>query len=41
METTTIVLVAVLGYGLFLGYCFGRAVGYRKGADTAVAIYRR
>lgn len=41
METNTIVILAVLAYGIFLGYCLGRAVGYRKGADMAVEIYRK
>lgn len=42
METNQIIVVVlVLGYGLFLGYCAGRAHGYRKGADTIVEMYRR
>jgi hypothetical protein len=42
METNQIIqLVLVLGYGLFIGYCAGRAHGYTKGADMAANIYRR
>jgi hypothetical protein len=41
METNTIVILAVLAYGIFLGYCFGRARGYSKGADMAREIYRK
>jgi hypothetical protein len=36
----TVALLA-LGYGLFLGYCFGRAHGYYKGAEMAQEIYRK
>jgi hypothetical protein len=36
----TVGLIA-LGYGMFLGYCLGRAHGYTKGADMAVSIYRK
>jgi hypothetical protein len=41
MESTTITILAVLAYGIFLGYCLGRAVGYSKGADMARDIYRK
>jgi hypothetical protein len=42
METNQIImLVVVLGYGMFLGYCLGRAVGYNRGADMVRAMYRR
>lgn len=41
METNQIIVLAVLAYGVFIGYCIGRAVGYSKGADMAVSIYRR
>lgn len=41
MESNTIVILLALAYGLFLGYCAGRAVGYSKGADMAVRIYRK
>jgi hypothetical protein len=41
MDTSSMMLVAVLLYGAFLGYCFGRAVGYSKGADMAEKIYTR
>lgn len=38
---TAIGIVAVLAYGMFLGYCLGGAHGYSKGADMAANIYRR
>jgi hypothetical protein len=41
MESNTIVILSVLAYGIFLGYCLGRYVGYSKGADMAVKIYRK
>ena len=41
METNTMVILAVLAYGMFLGYCFGRAQGYYKGAEMAQEIYRK
>ena len=41
METTTIMILAALAYGLFLGYCLGRAQGYYKGAQMAETIYRK
>jgi hypothetical protein len=41
METNTILILIALAYGAFLGYCLGRAVGYRKGADMAIEIYRK
>jgi hypothetical protein len=42
METNQImVLLAVLGYGVFIGYCIGRARGYYKGAEMAQEIYRK
>ena len=37
----TIIILSVLAYGVFLGYCLGRAVGYSKGADMAARIYRK
>jgi len=40
METTSIVLVLVLAYGAFIGYCLGRAQGYYAGANMARDIYR-
>jgi hypothetical protein len=41
METNQIiVVVVVLAYGAFLGYCLGRSHGYSKGADMAANIYR-
>ena len=41
MESNTIIVLLVLAYGVFVGYCMGRAVGYSKGADKAIEIYRR
>ena len=41
MESTTILIVIALAYGAFLGYCFGRAQGYSKGADFVAQICRR
>jgi hypothetical protein len=41
METNTLVVLASLAYGIFLGYCLGRAHGYSKGADMAAEIYRK
>lgn len=37
----TLVLLAVLAYGAFLGYCLGRAQGYYKGADMVVKLYSK
>jgi ABC-type dipeptide/oligopeptide/nickel transport system permease subunit len=41
METTTIVALVALAYGMFIGYCLGRARGYYKGAEMAQEIYRK
>ena len=41
METNTIIVLVALAYGLFLGYCAGRAVGYSQGADMVREIYRK
>ena len=41
MESTTIIALVALAYGLFLGYCIGRAQGYYAGANMAESIYRR
>jgi hypothetical protein len=41
METNTIITLVALAYGLFLGYCAGRAHGYSQGAEMARAIYRK
>ena len=41
MESTTIIALVALAYGGFLGYCFGRAQGYYKGAQMAESIYRK
>ena len=37
----SLVLVGVLLYGAFLGYCAGRAKGYSEGADMVKEIYGR
>jgi hypothetical protein len=36
-----LVMVAVLCYGIFLGYCAGRAKGYSEGADMVQKVYGR
>ena len=36
-----IVLVCAVAYGVFLGYCAGRAKGYSEGADMVKEIYSR
>ena len=41
MESTTIIALAALTYGAFLGYCIGRAQGYYAGANMAESIYRK
>ena len=41
MESTTIIALVALEFGLFLGYCIGRAQGYYAGANMAESIYRR
>jgi ABC-type dipeptide/oligopeptide/nickel transport system permease subunit len=41
MESTTIIALVALAYGLFLGYCIGRAQGYYAGANMAESIYRK
>ena len=41
MESTTIIALLALAYGVFIGYCAGRAQGYSKGADMAREIYRK
>ena len=41
MESTTIIALVALAYGLFLGYCLGRARGYYAGANMAESIYRK
>ena len=41
MESTTIIALVALAYGLFLGYCIGRAQGYYAGANMADGIYRK
>jgi ABC-type dipeptide/oligopeptide/nickel transport system permease subunit len=40
METNQIIVLAVLAYGVFIGYCLGRAQGYYAGANVARDIYR-
>jgi hypothetical protein len=41
MDSNTVLIVIALAYGLFLGYCLGRAQGYSQGANMARAIYRK
>ena len=41
MESNTIIALLALAYGVFIGYCAGRAVGYSKGAEFATKIYRK
>ena len=41
MESNTIIVLIALAYGVFLGYCLGRARGYYKGAQMAESIYSR
>ena len=36
-----LMIVAILGYGVFLGYCAGRAKGYEEGADMVKEVYGR
>ena len=36
-----LMVVAVMAYGVFLGYCAGRARGYSEGADMVKEIYGR
>jgi hypothetical protein len=37
----SLILVGVLLYGAFLGYCFGRAKGYDEGSKMVLEIYRK
>jgi hypothetical protein len=41
METNTMIILAVLAYGIFLGYCFGRAKGHDEGSKMVLEIYRK
>jgi hypothetical protein len=44
LDSSTIqglVIVAVLLYGAFLGYCVGRAKGYDEGSKMVLEIYRK
>ena len=41
-ETIDVLMIlAILGYGIFMGYCAGSARGYEKGADMVKEIYGR
>ena len=41
-ETIDVLMVlSILGDGIFLGYCAGRAKGYSEGADMVKEIYGR
>lgn len=37
----SLVIVAVLAYGMFVGYCVGCAQGYSKGAVMVRELYNR
>jgi hypothetical protein len=37
----SIIIVAVMLYGAFLGYCVGRAKGYDEGSKMVLEIYRK
>ena len=41
MESTTVIALIALAYGLFLGYCAGRARGYDEGSKMVLDIYRK
>ena len=41
MTADQIIVVAVLAYGIFIGYCLGRAHGYTRGANDFRDFYRR
>jgi len=44
LEQSTInsmIIVAVMLYGAFLGYCMGRAKGYDEGSKMVLEIYRK
>jgi hypothetical protein len=44
LDSSTIqsmILVGVLLYGAFLGYCAGRAKGYDEGSKMVLEIYRK
>jgi membrane protein DedA with SNARE-associated domain len=41
MDSTTIIVLAALVYGAFLGYCLGRYQGYKNGADIVREFYRK
>jgi hypothetical protein len=44
LDSSTIqsmILVGVLLYGAFLGYCLGRAKGYDEGSKMAMKVYGR
>jgi hypothetical protein len=44
LDSSTIqsmILVGVLLYGAFLGYCLGRAKGYDEGSKMVMKVYGR
>ena len=41
MDSNTVLILIALAYGVFMGYCLGRAQGYSQGAEMAVKIYRK
>ena len=41
-ETIDVLMVmAIFAYGIFMGYCAGRARGYSEGADMVKEVYGR
>jgi len=36
-----LMVVAIFAYGIFLGYCAGRAKGYDEGSKMVLEIYRK
>ena len=36
-----LVVLVIFAYGIFMGYCAGRAKGYSEGADMVKEVYGR
>lgn len=36
-----LMVLTIFAYGIFLGYCAGRAKGYEEGADMVKEIYNK
>jgi hypothetical protein len=36
-----LMVLAIMAYGIFLGYCAGRAKGYNEGSKMVLEIYRK